>query len=84
MSPRTWLERIEDILVCAHNIQDFRKAPVFNRRLVCYLQREDLFWGFYRNNPRSVLAENNPLVGFLKRSRKWLRNFMQVACKWGN
>jgi uncharacterized protein with HEPN domain len=23
MSPRTWLERIEDILVCAHNIHDF-------------------------------------------------------------
>jgi uncharacterized protein with HEPN domain len=23
MSPRTWLERIEDILICAHNIRDF-------------------------------------------------------------
>ncbi len=23
MSPRTWLERIQDILACAHNIQEF-------------------------------------------------------------
>jgi uncharacterized protein with HEPN domain len=26
MSPRTWLERIDDILVCARNIQDFTKG----------------------------------------------------------
>jgi uncharacterized protein with HEPN domain len=26
MSPRTWLERIDDILICAHNIQDFTKG----------------------------------------------------------
>jgi uncharacterized protein with HEPN domain len=26
MSPRTWLERIDDILVCARNIQDFTRG----------------------------------------------------------
>ena len=30
MSPRTWLERIVDILICAHDIQDFTKGLSLN------------------------------------------------------